>query len=112
MRGLNWGIWCSELSNLPKLDVILASDCLFDPSVFEDFLWTLAYLLEKNTEASCFLTYQIRNTDWTIDWLLEKYELTAANIDLTDFHGHCVEVPGFQEEMQRHTVILCKITKK
>ena len=47
--GLTWGVFSSELIQLKgQVDILLGSDCFYDPVVFEDLLCTVAYILENN----------------------------------------------------------------
>ncbi len=112
VRGLDWGQVDEKLTNLPRIDIILASDCFFDPSVFEDLIMTIAWLMEQNTDCVCYFSYQERNPDWNIyiSDLLEKWDLRWAPIDPNSFPMHCIDIPGFNEELRRHTVHVGKIT--
>ncbi|VEN50976.1 unnamed protein product, partial [Callosobruchus maculatus] len=73
--GLTWGLFLSDLDSLCPLDIILGSDCFFEPSTFEDILVTVSYLLEKNPTAKFVCTYQERSSDWSIEHLLAKWDL-------------------------------------
>ena len=88
--GLSWG------SPLPVevalVDTILAADCLFDKSVFENFVATVEGILRHPDRqgvhtAECLLTYQERNHNHTLDELLEAYGLHAERIDVAAFLG-------------------------
>ena len=44
---LTWGKVTPELATLPHVDVIIASDCFYDPKDFSDIMFTLSYLFTK-----------------------------------------------------------------
>ncbi|KAL3284406.1 hypothetical protein HHI36_018566 [Cryptolaemus montrouzieri] len=73
--GLTWGLLLNNLDSIGPLDIILGSDCFYDPSVFEDIIVTISYLLEANPYAKFFCTYQERSSDWSIEHLLAKWNL-------------------------------------
>jgi len=51
--GLTWGYILHKLTNLRgKVDVLIGSDCFYDPVGFEDLIVTVAYLLENNPGVS------------------------------------------------------------
>ncbi|XP_034187759.1 histone-arginine methyltransferase METTL23 isoform X3 [Osmia lignaria lignaria] len=64
-------------------DLILGSDCFYEPTLFEDIVVTVAFLLEKNPNAKFLCTYQERSADWSIEHLLNKWNLTCTHISLT-----------------------------
>lgn len=83
--GLTWGLVLTHIFDLGgPIDLIISSDCFYDPSVFEDILVTISYLLENNPGAKFITSYQERSTDWTIQPLLKKWDLHCLpiNIDL------------------------------
>ncbi|XP_060535501.1 histone-arginine methyltransferase METTL23 [Cylas formicarius] len=73
--GLTWGLFLSNFESIGALDLILGSDCFYEPAVFEDILVTVAYLLEYNPGAKFVCTYQERSSDWSIEHLLAKWGL-------------------------------------
>ncbi|XP_044749506.1 methyltransferase-like protein 23 [Coccinella septempunctata] len=75
--GLTWGLLFDNLENFKSLDIILGSDCFYDPAVFEDILVTLSYLFEINPHAKFICTYQERSSDWSIEHLLAKWKLNC-----------------------------------
>lgn len=83
--GLTWGLFTPPLLNLPPLDLIVASDCFYDPSVFEEILVTVSYLLDRNPLAQFFCTYQERACDWSLEALLNKWELSCFSVPLHSF---------------------------
>ncbi|XP_052280281.1 histone-arginine methyltransferase METTL23-like isoform X2 [Dreissena polymorpha] len=73
----------SAISLLTDLDWVLASDCFFDSSDFEDIVATLAYLLERNVNCVCLFAYQLRTLSYSIENLLYKWNLTASLLEMT-----------------------------
>nr|CAI5830871.1 unnamed protein product [Callosobruchus analis] len=83
--GLTWGLFLSDLDSLCPLDLILGSDCFFEPSTFEDILVTISYLLEKNPAAK--FVHNINNLG------------SSAGLDIHDLVGN-------------HSIHLLEITRK
>ncbi|XP_023246615.1 methyltransferase-like protein 23 isoform X2 [Copidosoma floridanum] len=107
--GITWGLFLSSLFKLGPLDLILGSDCFYDPSVFEDIVVTVAFLLERNSAAKFLCTYQERSADWSIEHLLNKWGLTCQHIPLDNLGAESgLDV---QELMQDHTIHLLEIKK-
>lgn len=79
--GLAWGLFLSEVHSLRPVDLLLASDCFYEPSQFEEVLSTVAYLLD-GTDARFLCSYQERSADWSIEALLKKWGLKGALLDL------------------------------
>ena len=51
--GITWGLFLRDIIQLrERVDLILGSDCFFDPIVFEDLISTIAYLLGNNHSVS------------------------------------------------------------
>ncbi|KAB0802737.1 hypothetical protein PPYR_04923 [Photinus pyralis] len=73
--GFTWGLFLNNLALIGPLDLILGSDCFYEPSVFEDILATISYLFESNPAAKFLCTYQERSSDWSIEHLLSKWNL-------------------------------------
>lgn len=105
--GLTWGLFLVSLETLGPLDFILGSDCFYEPSVFEDILVSISYLLEVNPGAKFLCTYQERSSDWSIEHLLAKWNLhcqvhnihnlgASAGVDIHDLIGdhsiHLLEI--------------------
>uniref|UniRef100_A0A915HYA5 Neugrin n=1 Tax=Romanomermis culicivorax TaxID=13658 RepID=A0A915HYA5_ROMCU len=88
---LTWGMMESVIRfcrTYPAIDIIIASDCFYDPSVFDDILFTLAYLLDKNPNCVVYFAYQIRSSDWSIEQLLNRYELTCELLPYESFENN------------------------
>ncbi|KAK4876914.1 hypothetical protein RN001_009420 [Aquatica leii] len=105
--GLTWGLFLNNLLSIGPIELILGSDCFYEPSVFEDILVTISYLLEANPTAKFLCTYQERSSDWSIEHLLSKWNLKchihnitnlgqSAGIDVHDLIGdhsiHLLEI--------------------
>lgn len=73
--GLTWGLFLNNLAQIGPVDIVLGSDCFYEPSVFEDILAVVSYLLEENSNAKFLCTYQERSSDWSIEALLAKWDL-------------------------------------
>ncbi|KAJ8950178.1 hypothetical protein NQ314_008031 [Rhamnusium bicolor] len=82
--GLTWGLFLSNLDSIGPIDLILGSDCFFEPANFEDILVTVAYLLEPNIDAKFICTYQERSSDWSIEHLLAKWDLDCQVHDISN----------------------------
>ncbi|XP_068156133.1 histone-arginine methyltransferase METTL23 [Drosophila tropicalis] len=109
--GLSWGLLLNSVFRLPALDLIIAADCFYDPSVFEDIIVTVAFLLERNSDAKFIFTYQERSADWSIEALLKKWKLQALpiNVNMDDL-GKDSGV-DLMESMGGHTIHLLEITR-
>ena len=73
--GLTWGLFLNSHDFAGQLDLILGSDCFYEPAVFEDIIVSVSYLLEGNQNAKFLCTYQERSSDWSIEHLLAKWNL-------------------------------------
>lgn len=108
--GLSWGLLLNSVFNLGPLDLIIAADCFYDPTVFEDIIVTIAFLLERNPGAKFFFTYQERSADWSIEALLKKWKLTALQVNIDDL-GKSSGV-DLIELMCGHTIHLLEVTRE
>ncbi|XP_068620207.1 uncharacterized protein [Battus philenor] len=81
LLGLAWGLFLADVHNLRPVDLILASDCFYEPSQFEEVISTVAYLLD-GTDGRFLCAYQERSADWSIEALLKKWGLKGALLDL------------------------------
>ncbi len=108
--GLTWGLFTSTIFKLKPLDLIIGSDCFYEPAVFEDIIATVAFLIERNPQAEFLTTYQERSSDWSIEHLLDKWNLCCSNI--------CIDNLGAEsgldinDLMRDHTIHLLKIRRK
>lgn len=51
VQGLTWGLFLNNLTKLKgQVDLLIGSDCFYDPAVFEDLISTVAYILEHNAQ--------------------------------------------------------------
>ncbi len=85
--GLTWGQFDPEIVKLESIDLVLGSDCFYDPKDFEDILVTVAYLLERNPRCEFWTTYQDRSSDRTLEHLLTKWNLLCRRIPLWTFEA-------------------------
>lgn len=110
--GLTWGILLKSVFNIGPLDYIIGADCFYDPTVFEDILVTISFLLsskESTTDTKFLFTYQERSADWSIDHLLKKWNLKCSNVSLDDLEKYCPS--KLDQLMNGHTIRLLEISK-
>ncbi|XP_036328531.1 methyltransferase-like protein 23 [Rhagoletis pomonella] len=108
--GFSWGLLLNSVFNIGSLDLIIGADCFYDPSVFEDILVSISFLLERNTGAKFICTYQERSADWSIEALLKKWKLRAVPIIIDDV-GKSSGI-DLVELMGGHTIHLIEITRE
>lgn len=111
--GLTWGILLKSVFDIGPIDYIIASDCFYDPTVFEDILVTVSFLLNTATcdtsPVKFLFTYQNRSSDWSIDHLLQKWHLKCSKVSLACVRKYCpIE---FDKLTNGHTIYLLEITK-
>lgn len=111
--GLTWGILLKSVFDIAPIDYIIASDCFYDPSVFEDILVTVSFLLNTATDPTTpvkfLFTYQDRSSDWSIEHLLQKWQLKCSKVSLSCVRKYCPF--ELNELMCGHTIHLLEITK-
>ncbi|GFX53625.1 methyltransferase-like protein 23 [Trichonephila clavipes] len=61
---------------------------------FEDIIVTVSYLLKKNPDAEFWCAYENRCSDWNIDHLLKKWDLSCKAIPLEDFGADHFNIAG------------------
>lgn len=111
IRGLTWGNIGNEYYELGNdVDLIIGSDCFYDPSVFEEIIASIAFLLDQSPKATFIFSYQMRSSDWTIENLLKKWHLVCRNIDL-DSIGKDTGI-DCKDLMEGHVIYLLEIYKK
>lgn len=110
VTGLTWGLFLSNLDTLGPIDLILGSDCFFEPANFEDIVVTVAYLLEINPEAKFFCTYQERSSDWSIEHLLHKWDLNCKVHDISNL-GSCAGI-DIHSLIGDHSIHLLEVSRK
>lgn len=108
--GVTWGLFLTNLDSIGPLDIILGSDCFFEPANFEDILVTVAYLLELNPEARFISTYQERSSDWSIEHLLAKWNLECHVHNITNL-GSSAGI-NIHDLIGDHSIHLLEITRK
>ncbi|KAM4662064.1 histone-arginine methyltransferase METTL23 [Discoglossus pictus] len=107
--GLTWGYISPDLLDLPPIDIILGSDVFYEPEDFEDILVTVHFLMERNSEAQFWTTYQVRSADWSIEALLTKWGMKCTNIPLRTFNADKEHLAG-SDFPGRHSVQMMMIT--
>ncbi|XP_045203029.2 histone-arginine methyltransferase METTL23-like [Mercenaria mercenaria] len=111
VHGITWGRFGKEIFQLPKLNIIIASDCFYDTKDFEDIIATVSFLLERNPGSVFIFTYQERSSSRTIEHLLERWNLNGSRIPLSDFDADkpCLagsDLPG------NHTIHMFKVISR
>lgn len=81
MVGITWGTFEPQLIKLDPVDLVISSDCFYDPIVFEPILMTVSYLLDKNPEARFVCSYKERSSDWSLEPWLSKWKLSCRNVE-------------------------------
>ncbi|KAK2557115.1 Histone-arginine methyltransferase METTL23 [Acropora cervicornis] len=109
VMGITWGQFTPNLFKLPKVDIILGSDCFYDTKDFDDILATVSFLIEKNTEAKFWTTYQERSSSRSIENLLKKWGLRGVEIPLEHFNADEVNIGG-SHLSDSHTIHMLEIT--
>lgn len=94
VTGLTWGLLSHNIFQIGPLDLIIGSDCFYDPTVFEDILVTITFLLERNPNCKFIFAYQERSADWCLENLLRKWGLKCSIIN-TDRLGENTIVDTF-----------------
>ncbi|XP_035690905.1 methyltransferase-like protein 23 [Branchiostoma floridae] len=107
--GVTWGQVSPAMLTLPPVDIILGSDCFYDPKDFEDVLATVYFFLQKNPQAKFWTTYQERCSDWSIESLLKRWKLTCVHIPLALFGADSPSLGG-SDLPGNHTIQMLQIT--
>ena len=108
--GITWGYFFNQLFELGDLDLIIASDCFYEPLLFEDILVTVSFLLNRHPQSLFLCTYQERSSDWTIEHLLNKWSLSCRHIDITTLGNKSfINTESFAQD---HTIHLLEIKRK
>lgn len=107
--GLSWGLLLNNIQSFGPIDYIIGSDCFYDPSVFEEILVTISFILDTYKSAKFIFSYQERSTDWSIEVLLKKWNLRCANINI-DQIGENSGV-NLQDFMAGHSIHLLEISR-
>ncbi|XP_050432382.1 uncharacterized protein LOC126840573 [Adelges cooleyi] len=108
--GLPWGYFLRETLNLGPIDLIIGSDCFYEPNLFEDLIVTISYLLERNPMAKFMTTYHERDPDLGIDELADKWMLNCTHKSLEEL-GKNNELDIY-ELMKGNDIHLLEITRK
>ncbi|XP_076162392.1 histone-arginine methyltransferase METTL23 isoform X2 [Ptiloglossa arizonensis] len=97
----------SDSASLPRSLQHIRRSC--ELNVFEDIVVTIAFLLERNPNAKFLCTYQERSADWSIEHLLNKWNLTCTHISLAEL-GTDSDI-NIYDLMQDHTIHLLSIQR-
>lgn len=110
---LNWGQFDEQLIRMPAFDFILSSDCFYNENDFEDIVSSVSFLIDKHPERQTifYTTYEERNSDWSIECLLDRWHLKCRYISLSDFEADSGLVGG-TDLSDKHSIHLLKITKR
>jgi len=109
--GLTWGMLGNDFYDLGNdLDLVIGSDCLYDMSVFEEVLSSIAFLLDHHPKATFICSYQLRSSDWSIENLLKKWSLACRNIDLESIGKETGA--DVKDLMEGHVIYLLEIYRK
>lgn len=96
--GLTWGTFEPQLLSLEPVDLIVASDCFYDPAVFEPVLVTVSFLLERNTRASFVYSYKERSSDWHLEPYLSKWKLKCKPVEVPSFLNRNLDVAELTQD--------------
>lgn len=107
--GLTWGTFEPQLLKLEPVDLIISSDCFYDPAVFEPILMTVSYLLEKNPSASFVCSYKERSSDWSFEPYLSKWKLCCKTLEVGSIISS--SVVDVAELTQDNTIQLFEINR-
>lgn len=88
--GITWGTFEPQLMRLDPIDLIISSDCFYDPVVFEPILVTVSYLLDKNPHASFVCSYKERSSDWSLEPYLSKWKLSCRIFEVSNIFSNAV----------------------
>ena len=103
---LTWGRFTGVFFMIPTVDIIIASDCFYDPEDFEDILMTLAYFMTRNPETVFYTTYHVRNSSWNIECALKRWNLICECLHV-DYEDDETECDASQGHRSRSTIIIC-----
>lgn len=87
VSSLKWG--GPELGNIPKSDVILGADIVYDQSVFTDLLDTVEHFLSLNSKAEALLACRVRyeRDEDFLKLFRQRFDVTRVLYDpKTDIH--------------------------
>lgn len=90
--------------------MIIASDCFYEPNLYEDLIVTVSYFLDLNPLAKFMTTYHDRDPDFRLDELAAKWKLNCVHKSLEDL-GQDNELDIY-ELMKGNDIHLIEITKK
>lgn len=92
--GITWGLFSPALFQLGPIDIILGSDCFYDPKDFENIVVTVSYLLHQNPHGRFWCTYQIRSAEHSLEALLKQWNLVCIQVPLDNFEADSPNLAG------------------
>ncbi|XP_054717034.1 histone-arginine methyltransferase METTL23-like [Uloborus diversus] len=92
---LTWGDFTPYLIQLKNIDFILGSDVFYDAKDFEDLIVTVSFILKRNIQAEFWCSYEHRCSDWNINYLIKKWNLTCEEIPLQSFGADGYNIAGY-----------------
>ncbi|KAL1484685.1 hypothetical protein MTO96_032441 [Rhipicephalus appendiculatus] len=84
----------NALFQLGPIDIILGSDCFYDPKDFENIIVTVSYLLHQNPHGRFWCAYQIRSADYSMEGLLRQWNLVCVQVPLENFEADSPNLAG------------------
>lgn len=109
--GITWGTFEPQLLKLEPFDLIISSDCFYDPAVFEPILVTVSYLLEKSPQSSFVCSYKERSSDWSLEPYLSKWKLSCRSIEVANiFSNAVVDVAELTQDNTIHLFEIRRLT--
>ncbi len=109
--GVTWGQFDPGFLTLDPVDIVLGSDCFYDPKDFEDILVTVSFLMDRNDKCEFWTTYQERSSDRSLEFLLGKWGLHCARLPLASFDAASHTLGG-STLPGPHTIQMLVITKR
>nr|KAI8765758.1 methyltransferase-like protein 23 isoform X1 [Biomphalaria glabrata] len=85
--GITWGEVTPTLTQLPPIDLILASDCFYHSKDFEDVIMTMSFILHRCPNANVWCAYQERSSERSIEYLLDKWSLYGHELPLPNIYA-------------------------
>ena len=82
-----WGEYSGALTDLQYVDLVLASDCLYDSKDFTAFFATVAFLLQKHAGARVIAAYQHRSANRTLEPYLIRFHLACTVLSKAELLG-------------------------
>lgn len=104
---ISWGLVEPFLATMVGIDILLISDGFYDPSIFQDLIFTIKFILDQNPGCVCIFSYQIRSADWSIERILKIYNL-VCNVLYFDGGNTNVRIQGGKSS-DDHSIVVAEI---